>query len=390
MKALKLSCLFFSLGTLLIFAGCDGGGSSGSPPTGNLSLSLTDASSDQYQAVYVTIDEVQVHISGDDGDDRNWQVVASPRKTFNLLELVNGVREELGIAELQAGQYTQMRLIIGETPDDGINLFSQSHPFANYIVDPNDTTHELKVPSGLQTGIKIVQGFEISAAQTTELILDFNAADSVVQAGNSGQWLLKPTIKVLETKEHSIITGIVTDDAADPVGIEGVLVSVQVSDPEAQDAQDNVLVQTATLTDENGEYSIFVRPGTYNLVFAKDGFGTDCAKVVAEAASTVVQDVTLFAAPAQGTVSGDVFITGATEEQHVTLSFRQTAQCDVDDGSGAVLIEVKSLNIANISSYTVSLPAGAYSLVASTFGEDTQVFDLVVDDQLETEQSINF
>jgi hypothetical protein len=45
----------------------------------------------------------------------------TPGQIYNLCELVNGVREELGLASLRSGHYTQMRLIIGRDPDDGIN-----------------------------------------------------------------------------------------------------------------------------------------------------------------------------------------------------------------------------------------------------------------------------
>ena len=67
--------------------------------------------------------------------------------------------------------------------------------YANYVIDTDENYQELKIPSGINTGIKIVHGFTISTDQTTELILDFNAEKSVVIADNSGNWLLKPTIK---------------------------------------------------------------------------------------------------------------------------------------------------------------------------------------------------
>ena len=105
-------------------------------------------------------------------------------------------------------------------------------------IDPE--IHELKVPSGDKTGIKIVGGYNIAANQTTELILDFDACRSVVQAGKSGQWLLKPTIKMGETEGYSIIKGQVTDgDITEPeiLGLEGVLVSAQQYDSEASDVK---------------------------------------------------------------------------------------------------------------------------------------------------------
>jgi len=60
-----------------------------------------------------------------------------------------------------------MRLIIGDSPDDTINLLSESHPYANYIIDNSNTYHELKFPIGIQTGTKIVHGFDINEDRTT-------------------------------------------------------------------------------------------------------------------------------------------------------------------------------------------------------------------------------
>ena len=217
MQDMLVRCLLLlSLLALLMNTACGGGGSGGGDfggsDMGTLGLSLQDAFTDDYKAVYVTINEVQVHLGGNENDDGNWQVVAYPYETYNLLELVNGVREELGLADLQAGRYTQMRLIIGEIPDSGLNIFSELHPYANYVILSDDTIHELIVSSGHQTGIKVVNGFVIAPNQTTELILDFDASRSVVKAGNSGNWHLKPTIKVLEVDDYSIIRGAVSEN----------------------------------------------------------------------------------------------------------------------------------------------------------------------------------
>ena len=153
-----------ALGLAFIVASCGGGGgeSSATGTSGEVALSLTDAATDDYNAVYVTIKAIEVHMSND-----TWGTILSPNETFNLLDLVGGVREELGIAELPTGNYTQMRLIIGGTPDQGINILSEVHPYANYVIDSDNAYHELKIPSGYQTGIKIVHGFEINASHHT-------------------------------------------------------------------------------------------------------------------------------------------------------------------------------------------------------------------------------
>jgi hypothetical protein len=344
---------------LLFFVGCGGNN------TGQLKMSLTDAATDQFLAVYVTIDEVQVHQEGAAED--SFQTVASPQKTFNLLDLVNGVREELGLATLNAGHYTQMRLIIGKTPDNGINILSQSHPFANYVIenDGSNTIHELKVPSGFQTGVKIVGGFDINEGQTTELILDFDASASVVVAGNSGQFLLKPTIKILLVTDFALVSGKVTEaDGTTP--IPGALVSAQISDPLATPPENQVVIEASTITDASGAYILFVRPGTYNIVAEKEGFSPSLIPdLVLMAGDNIPNQDLVLTASTTGHITGTVDIAGASSETFVTLSFRTTI---------APVIEVLSLNVANGTGFDVVLPTGTYTVVASTFGKTTLVF----------------
>jgi hypothetical protein len=237
----------------------------------------------------------------------------------------------------------------------------------------NDEVHELKVPSGYQTGIKIDQGFTISPNETTELILDFNASQSVVIAGSSGNWLLKPTIKVLNTQECSIISGKAVDGAGQV--LPGVLVSAQISGPSALDPKDQVAIEASTVTDENGQYKLFIEPGTYNIVVYGTGYdpAAQCTVTLASGQVAEIHDFTLTSAPA-GTVSGRVSITGAGQDQYATISFRQSVQCN-GNGSDDTEIEVKSLNVINTASYSLSLPAGSYQVVASSYGLDTEIYD---------------
>jgi hypothetical protein len=312
-----LLCLLFAFS----LAACGGGGGSGngvvSPESGvgTLSTSLTDSSTDEYQAVYVTIARVEVHHD----DNGSWQSVAEPNKTYNLLDLVNGVREDLGLASLDAGHYTQMRLIIGETAEVGVlNIFSVPHPFANYVIDLNDDVHELKVPSGTNTGLKIVNGFNINKNQTTELILDFDAMRSVVKAGKSGKYLLKPTVKVLNTAEYVIVSGQLTDSDTTPATtLEGSLVTAQVTDATQPDAKDQVVIEAGTLADVNGEYALFLAPGEYNLVATQAGYLPDCLAInlISDDTKTMTDISLSTPMDAIGTISGTVAIANAQPDQ---------------------------------------------------------------------------
>ncbi len=356
---LALLCL-----PLVIFwMSCGGGGGDSGGSTGTMNLSITDQATTDYRAIYVTIKQVEVHKDGGAG----WQVVPLQfeKKTFNLLELVNGVREELALATLATGHYTQMRLILGDTPDNSINILSTPHPYANYLIEFIGNTHELhelKVPSGFQTGIKIVKGFDINANETTELILDFDANRSIVRAGSNGDWLLKPTIKLLNTTECSIIQG--------NAGQGGVLVSAQVYNSEATAPEFEVEIKAATATDGSGNYKLFLEPGTYTLVAYKDEYAPSYKvdKIVTVAATVYTRDFTL-ALSDMGTLTGEVPISGGDTEQYATISIRKS----VTVSGSPEQIEIKSLNVANEGDFEILLPVGDYTAVISTSGKTTNV-----------------
>jgi len=405
MKSKKL-WLALMLSALSLFVGCggSGGGDSGGGNTGTLALSLTDAASEDYKAVYVTIEKVEVHKPGTGDEDGNWVTVSEVgnKKTYNLLSLVNGVREELGITELADDHYTQMRLILARTPDNGINILSQPHPHANYVVidtDPDTDTdpieiHELKVPSGFQTGIKIVGGFEIVAGRATEVILDFVVSKSIVKAGSSGNWLLKPTIKVSVLEEHMIVRGKVTDGAG--IGIDGALVSAQ-----QQNSDGNPVVFTSTVTAGGGSFALFVNPdpiepdpaftNRYNIVAYRTSYKANCAEVDTTGGVEQQPGQMLIllanpnptgAGPQTGTLAGKVNIGNPANDQHVTLSFRQMIGCTSATNPGATTehyVEVKSNNFVSGESYKTDLTVGDYDVNASIYDEGTgkQVEDTI-------------
>jgi hypothetical protein len=267
-------------------------------------LSLTDATTNAYQAIYVTIKEIRVHKAEADTDDdegeegsetvaeengdeggNGWETILTPEKTYNLMMLVNCKKTELGIADLAAGHYTQMRLILGGTPDGNGNILGFPHVFANYLIDMDGNPHELKVPSGFQTGLKLVRGFDIIDGETTDLILDFDAAKSVVKAGNSGKWQLKPTIKIIDGDAYGRVSGTV-----DLIGVDddsGVYVSAQ-----TLDAGGEVIDETGTITESDGTYCLVLDPGAYTLVVDEEGYVSDPVKIpiVVEAGGSYVGD----------------------------------------------------------------------------------------------------
>ena len=172
MKFVKQCGILVSFLTTTFLFACSGGGGSSGVETGTLSMALTDSATDKYLAIYVTIDEVQVNKKDSSSNGNSgWETVATPMKTYNLLKLVNGVTEVLGEDELEVGTYHQIRLIIGKTPESENNIDGVPHLYANYVVLNDDGSYvPLKIPSGYNTGVKLVHNFEVEEGSFVELV----------------------------------------------------------------------------------------------------------------------------------------------------------------------------------------------------------------------------
>ena len=407
-KQMKLVKTFgigiYLLGTLFLF-GCDGGSSGGgsSDGTGTLALELADSATDKYQAVYITVDEIHVKSNSASIDDKKgWKLVASPKKTYNLLNLVNGVTAVLGEQELQAGRYNQIRLNLGKTPESKNNIFGEPHPYACYVIlndgdEETATIKSLKVPSGYQSGFKLVHQFEVLEGEVVELVLDFDACRSVVLASKGDKCILKPTIKVIDTRGKSVVMGMVTDDEDPANPIEGVSVSAQVSD------QGSARVVRTTLTDDGvgedgnldevkGEYQLILSPETsFNIVAfsgAKVLVAPDPAveKMYSPACSVVdvpidddVDDIDLTLEKSDfGNVSGTVTVTTNSGEVDpedppvVYVTFYARLLCNSADGDVSSYVEITTLPVypdnVGILEYSIDLPYGNYDVVATAEG----------------------
>lgn len=190
MQYLKLMLGSLALAGLAACGG--GGGDAAAGGSGSLRLALTDAPSCGYDAVNITIQKVRVHQSAGASDsDSGWsEIVLNPARRVNLLNLTNGVLDELGQTPLPAGKYTQLRLVLADN--------AGATPLANSVVLSSDHSEiALKTPSGQQSGVKTTINIDIASNQMADFVIDFDACKSVVRAGNSGQYLLKPVVSVI-------------------------------------------------------------------------------------------------------------------------------------------------------------------------------------------------
>jgi len=144
-----------------------------------------------YQHVYIVINQVDVHMAGADSTS-GWVTINNVPATYDLLTLQNGASAVLGDQILPVGKYTQIRLVIGTE--------------SNVIV--NDTIYSLQMPSGMQTGIKLNNEFDIAVGALYELQLDFSVDQSIHRTGNN-VYMLVPVIRVEATATSGTISGTV-------------------------------------------------------------------------------------------------------------------------------------------------------------------------------------
>ncbi len=269
-----LQHLKFVLGLVVVagLAACGGGGSGGgggtSADSGTLRLAMTDAPSCGYDAVNVTVVKVRVHQNSNAGEnDGGWsEIVLNPARRLNLLNLTNGVLDELGQIPLPTGKYTQLRLVLA---DNG-----GATPFANSVVLTGGSEVALKTPSGQQSGVKANINIDIAANQLADFVIDFDACKSVVVAGGSGKYLLKPVVAVIP-RYISGVSGYV-DFATLANGFTNL--SLQ---------QSGVVVK-ATVPDNAGRFLLQpVAPGAYTLVMTAPGRTTMVVTNVSVSAGSV-------------------------------------------------------------------------------------------------------
>jgi len=192
-----------TLATLVVgivtLAGCGGGGSDAG--TGSLSVNLTDAPVDGAANVVVVFTGLELHRSDGtlvtlDFGTTNGQ---ANTKSIDLMKLQNGVTGALTQGEaIPAGDYQWMRLKV---------LADKNSQGESYITLLNGAQYPLYIPSGAETGLKLVRPFTVAQASTTRLVVDFDLRKSVTAPpGQDPNYVLKPTLRLMDELQVGKIT----------------------------------------------------------------------------------------------------------------------------------------------------------------------------------------
>lgn len=233
--------------------------------TGQMKLAVADAPVDGAEAVIVKFTGVELLNSA--GDDVT--ITFATPKTIDLLNDSGTASAVLFDQPIPSGSYSQVRLLVEADGD----------PVDSYITLSDGTDHGLRVPSGNQTGLKLVSGFNVPDGGIANYTVDFDLRKAITcPPGQNGVCLLKPALRLVNNTAVGNIQGIV-DATLVPEGCTpGVyLYSGTVTEPEDMDstsatpANQPMQSKVPVVNDQSagGYYyqMTFLEPGSYTAAF---------------------------------------------------------------------------------------------------------------------------
>jgi hypothetical protein len=193
----SLGMTILAIGALAL-SGCSGG-SDDKAQTGILSFAMTDAPVDEADMVVIAMTEFEFKPA----DGRSFRrTVTEAGRQLNLLDFTNGKSAVIiDGEEVPAGEYEWVRI-----------FFDMQ---ASYVRLDDGATYPLFMPSGAQTGYKLVSGFTVPVNRPISYILDFDLRKSLISPPGLGgpfgprTFLLKPAIRIMNSEETGGVQGIV-------------------------------------------------------------------------------------------------------------------------------------------------------------------------------------
>lgn len=223
-----------------------------------------------------------------------------------------------------------------------------SFPSATRSSAGNATEPEiaLTTPSGQQSGFKLQANFSVTGGQVADMVLDFDACKSIVKAGNSGKYNLKPVVAVIKRLTTQIVGYV------DPALASSVVVSTRDPDNNLRATVPNATTGKFVLAylPENTSYTVVVT-GKNLTTAAVTGVPVSIASGITTL-NTSTAPIPM-AASASATVSGGVTNTSNTPLTDAAVNAQQ------------VLSAGQKLDVAwtqvdpTNASYTLSLPFAA-------------------------------
>tara|TARA_R110002073_G_scaffold72537_1_gene177301 strand:+ start:295149 stop:296006 length:858 start_codon:yes stop_codon:yes gene_type:complete len=251
----KLSFIAIALFMIWGFQSCN---TTEDSTTAKVQLKLIDAPGD-YLEVNIEIVDIQYNSSEDEGGWTSFTPENGYPINVDLTSLIAGNSLLLTDQIVPIGMLNQIRLVLS----DNNNVVIEGEVEDERITTPLDT------PSAMQSGLKLKLDTELEAGFSYTFILDWDVQESIVEAGNSDKYNLKPVIRVSTEVNSGSLSGKVTgevsgDDVEGAVPLNGVTVRIY--------AADETYISTTT-TDENGDFIVQgLAEGTYKIQIERDGY----------------------------------------------------------------------------------------------------------------------
>jgi hypothetical protein len=407
----------FLLAVVAIFAiagiivSCSGGSTSSmSSSMGTVNVSMSDPPScmppnGQFTHVYVTVRSVQAHISASATDSSTgWQELAPQLASAPMqIDLFSKpqttcILAQLGSASLPAGSYQQIRLLLVSNTPAASDAVPATNACAgngfNCVVLGDSTIHQLDLSSQANTGLKIPPGqivggpLQVTAGQSVDLNIDFNACASIVQEGN-GKFRLKPTLTAGQVSANNTgISGKVVDSVTKAPIAGNVQVAIEQPD---STGVDRIVMQA--VADSNGNFNFCPLPtGMFDIVVVGIGpanvpynattvlnvpNGTNLAAIplIAEVGATAPAVFQGFVTATNGAAAGTIDVslsalqsvpTGPTTTLQITIPLQTIPATNTTpevDSTGLVSVSTNTScptgapAKANCTQYTVVVPA---------------------------------
>lgn len=207
---------------IAVLAGCSSGGGDGSG-SGTLSIGLTDGPVESAESVVVAFTGIQLKSASEgapmdpvvfDQSSCDDYDAATDTCSIDLLELTGSTRKVVFNEELEAGTYEWLRLSV----DADLNEMD------SYIEFADGSMCSLWVPSGDETGLKLVSGITVTANGVSDYTLDFDVRSSItappgLNPGSSEactqNYVLKPALRIVDTTEVGTIAGTIDGSLLD-------------------------------------------------------------------------------------------------------------------------------------------------------------------------------
>lgn len=240
LKSLIITCVIMI--SIAVFQSCNNDIDAN---TARIQIQLVDEPGD-YLEVNIEIIDIQYNSSE---SEEGWTsfTLESPINV-DLTELIAGNSLLLVDQIIPSGMLKQIRLVLS---DNNTLVIEAEEGVASEPI-------HLNTPSAQQSGLKLNLNEELIGGFSYTFILDWVVQESVVEAGNSGMYNLKPVIKVNAEVNSGSISGMVKE------AIDGTLVAMEGVNVEVYTIGDSFITDTST--DASGSFLIQgLEGGNYKL-----------------------------------------------------------------------------------------------------------------------------